>query len=104
MNQTTQPPMLVCLLGPPAVGKMSVGQELERLTGFQLFYNHQIFDLVTDYFPWGTPACHRLVMAFRTAFCTEAVRAGRSLIITDVWDFDGPLAAMLPPFMAPFHE
>ncbi len=83
---------------------MTVGQELERLTGFRLFHSHQIFDLVTDYFSWQTLACHRLVMAFRTAFCTEAVRAGTSLIVTDTWDFDAPLAGTLPPFLEPFRE
>ena len=29
----------VCVFGPPAVGKMTVGHELVRLTGFKLFHN-----------------------------------------------------------------
>src|SRR5947209_7588745 len=90
-------PTLVLLLGPPAVGKMTVGQELERLTGFRLFHNHQIFDLVTDYFPFETPACHRLVNAFRTQFFTEGVRAGTNLITTDAWGFNQPLVRTVPP-------
>jgi hypothetical protein len=32
--------MLVIVFGPPAVGKMTVGLELERLTGFRLFHRH----------------------------------------------------------------
>jgi hypothetical protein len=32
------PPTLVCIFGPPAVGKMTVGQELVVRTGFRLFH------------------------------------------------------------------
>ena len=38
--------MLVILFGPPAVGKMAVGIELERQTGFRLFHNHMSVDPV----------------------------------------------------------
>jgi shikimate kinase len=30
----------IVIFGPPAVGKMTVGQELARLTGYKLFHNH----------------------------------------------------------------
>lgn len=40
----------VCILGDSAVGKMTVGQELERLTGFSLFHNHMTIELVLDVF------------------------------------------------------
>jgi hypothetical protein len=90
-------PLLMVLLGPPAVGKMTVGQELARRTGFRLIHAHQFFDLVTDYFPFETPACHRLVQAWRTAFCSEAVAAGMDLITTDAWDFNLPRARTVPP-------
>jgi hypothetical protein len=33
---------LAIIFGPPAVGKMTVGLELERLTGFRLFHNHMV--------------------------------------------------------------
>jgi hypothetical protein len=36
---------LVIIFGPPAVGKMAVGMELEHLTGFRLF--HMTVDPVT---------------------------------------------------------
>jgi tRNA uridine 5-carbamoylmethylation protein Kti12 len=32
---------LVIIFGPPAVGKMTVGLELERLTAFRLFHNRR---------------------------------------------------------------
>lgn len=37
---------LVIITGPHAVGKMTVGQELERLTGLKLFHNHMTIDIV----------------------------------------------------------
>lgn len=34
------------LYGPPAVGKLTVAKELERLAGIKVFDNHQIIDVV----------------------------------------------------------
>ncbi len=38
---------LVILFGPPAVGKMTVGYELEKLTGLRLFHNHMTVDPIS---------------------------------------------------------
>ncbi|MHB8578151.1 MAG: AAA family ATPase, partial [Dehalococcoidia bacterium] len=86
-------PALVCLFGAPAVGKMTVGQELERLTGFRLFHLHQVLDLVLDYFPYSIdPAAsyERLVVSYRRQFFEEAARGGLQLITTAGWRFDLP--------------
>lgn len=32
----------VIIMGPHAVGKMTVGQELAKITGLRLFHNHMI--------------------------------------------------------------
>jgi len=94
MNETeTGAPTLVFLFGPPAVGKMTVGQELERLTGFRLFHLHQIIDLVLGYFPYSTDAdssYERLVVSFRRRFFEEAARSGLNVITTAGWRFDLP--------------
>ena len=45
---------LVVIIGPQAVGKMTVGQELAKITGLKLFHNHMTFDLVTEFFSVGT--------------------------------------------------
>ncbi|MCH7663235.1 MAG: shikimate kinase, partial [Chloroflexi bacterium] len=40
----------IILFGPLAVGKMTVGQELEKLTGLKLFHNHLTIELVLPFF------------------------------------------------------
>ena len=40
----------VILFGPLAVGKMTVGQELEKITGLKLFHNHMTIELVLPFF------------------------------------------------------
>ncbi len=49
---------LVIILGPHAVGKMTVGQELEKITELRLFHNHMSIELTRKLFSisnkeWG---------------------------------------------------
>lgn len=41
---------LVVILGAQAVGKMTVGQELKKITKLQLFHNHVMFELILEHF------------------------------------------------------
>jgi len=41
---------LVIILGPHAVGKMTVGQKLAEITGLKLFHNHMTIELVRNFF------------------------------------------------------
>ena len=41
---------LVFLIGNGAVGKMTVGQELMKLTGLRLFHNHMTIEPVIEVF------------------------------------------------------
>jgi hypothetical protein len=76
----------VCVFGPPAVGKMTVGHEIAQLTGFKLFHNHMTVDPVLDIFPFGSPPFGRLVSEFRRRIIEEAVAADLpGLIFTYVW-------------------
>ena len=38
---------LVILIGPQAIGKMTIGQELAKITELKLFHNHQTIDIVS---------------------------------------------------------
>jgi len=83
-------PWLVAIVGPPAVGKMTVGQQLAALTGFRLYYNHQVIDLLTPYFPFGTPPFERLATDYRRRFFEEAAAANLGIVATWGWRFDVP--------------
>src|SRR5713226_8691294 len=93
MSGADQTPTLVCLIGPPAVGKMTVGQELCRRTGFKLFHGHVVSDVLTPYFAFGTPPYLRLGRTWRRVFFEEALQAGLNLVMTTAWRFDMPVDA-----------
>ena len=82
-------PLLVFIVGPPAVGKMTVGTELARRTGLRLFHNHHTIDLVLQFFPYGTPPFQRLNGEFRRRIFEEVAASELpGLIFTYVWAFD----------------
>ena len=86
---TAAPPLLVVLVGPPAVGKMTVGTELARRTGLKLFHNHHTIDLVLNFFPFGSPPFKRLVREFRRRIMEAVAESGLpGLVFTYVWAFD----------------
>lgn len=79
----------VIIFGPPAVGKMTVGLELEKLTGIKLFHNHASIELVLNFFDFGTPPFKRLVDNFRRDIFEEVANSDlRGLIFTFVWGLD----------------
>lgn len=55
----------VLIFGPQAVGKMTVGQELERISELKLFHNHMSIEMVAPFFSYSTPPGKRLVRLFR---------------------------------------
>jgi hypothetical protein len=101
----SSPPTLVFILGPAAVGKMTVGQELAKLTGYRLLYNHMVVDLVTKFFPFGTPGFHRLARPFTLAIIEACADEGVSLIVTHGLLFDAPGSmAMLDDMARPYRD
>jgi len=81
----------VVIFGPPAVGKMSVGYLLARLTGFRLFHNHMTIELVLNFFGFGEPQLHRLVDEFRRRIFEEVAASDLpGLIFTYVWALEHP--------------
>lgn len=40
----------VLIFGPQAVGKMTVGYELEKVSDLKLFHNHMTIELVNPFF------------------------------------------------------
>lgn len=80
---------LIVLFGPQAVGKMTVGRALARLTPYRLFHNHATIEPLLEVFDWGTPAFETLKLEFRRRVIEEAVANGMpGLIFTFVWGLD----------------
>jgi len=46
---------LIFLYGMPATGKLTVAQELVAITGYKLFHNHLVVDLLLTVFDFGSP-------------------------------------------------
>ena len=40
----------IVIFGPPAVGKMAVGKEIQEATGIRLFHNHMAIEPVLNFF------------------------------------------------------
>ncbi len=80
---------LVVIFGPPAVGKMTVGDQLCRLTGYRLFHNHLTVEPVLDIFEFGSPPYTRLVSEFRRRVIEEAADWRLpGLVFTMVWGLE----------------
>ncbi len=80
---------LVCVIGPPAVGKMTVGREVCARTGFRLFHNHMSIEPLIGVFDFGSPSFNRINSMIRHQVITEAVVAGLpGLVFSYAWDFD----------------
>ena len=45
---------LIFMYGPPGVGKLTVARELSQLTGYKLFHNHLVVNLVYAVFDFKT--------------------------------------------------
>ena len=78
----------IFIIGAPASGKMTIGQELEKLTNAKLFHNHESIDFALkfmDEFSIEMLEFHQdITLAAMTAFA----RQGRNMIGTGVINFD----------------
>jgi len=81
---------LLFLLGDQAVGKMTVGQELAKITQLRLFHNHMTIELVYDLFGnknehWNT------IGRLRQVLCEDFAESNQyGMIYTRALDFSNP--------------
>src|SRR5690242_12713178 len=92
-------------MGPPAVGKMTVGREIAARSDFRLFHNHHTIEPLIEVFGYGSPPFELLNREFRRRVIEEAVRHEVDLIFTFVWNLADPEdAAYLAELIAPVVE
>jgi hypothetical protein len=102
---SARPPDLLFIIGPPAVGKMAVGAEIAKRTGFKLLHNHMTIEPLLRLFEWEDPAFQRLVAEFRNRILEESAQSTMpGLVFTVVWAFGHPgEAESIDRYAAPFR-
>ena len=82
-------PKFVLIIGPQAVGKMTVGQELEKITGYKLFYNHMTIEMVRKIFDYDKEAFQRMNQIIRYEVFKEFAKSDEEgIIFTGCFDFE----------------
>ena len=77
---------LLFLIGSGAVGKMTVGQELMKLTGLRLFHNHMTIEPVLEIFGTYNGAA---ISGMREVIFREFTKTDSyGMIFTYMWAFD----------------
>lgn len=96
----------IIIFGPPAVGKMTVGNEINKLTGIPVFHNHLSIEPILRFFPFGSPPFIRLVDAFRQNLVQEVANSDLpGLVFTFVWGLDEEAdAKFVADICKPFEE
>ena len=79
---------LIFIYGPPAVGKLTVAEELTALSGFKLFHNHLTLDLIKHIYPEHDHIRFKLVDKIRLNVFEYTVKNGTNLIFTYAYDGD----------------
>ena len=79
---------LVLIIGSGAVGKMTVGQELMKITDLRLFHNHMMIEPVIDVFGYFHG---RAIQQLREVIFEEFLKTDNAgMIFTLMWAFDMP--------------
>ncbi len=78
---------LIFIYGPPASGKLTISEELIKITGYKLFHNHITRDLVRDIYPDDLSEKYELVSNLRLEVFEFAARHNTNMIFT--WVYDG---------------
>lgn len=80
----------IILLGPPAVGKMTIGQELTKALDYKLFHNHLSIELALKISWYGSPEFKKInegirQLVFKTVAESKEIKG---FIFTLVMAFD----------------
>jgi len=81
---------LIFLLGPPAVGKMTIGQAIAQQIDYKLFHNHHSIELTLELFGHGSPEFKAINEGIRQLVFDTCAKSKKlkGLIFTLVMAFD----------------
>ncbi|MHC1694391.1 MAG: AAA family ATPase [Eubacteriales bacterium] len=80
---------LVVIFGPHAVGKMTVGQELCKITELKLFHNHMSIEIVSELFRNIPKERRRLIDLIRKEIFEAYSRSDEyGMVFTFMWALD----------------
>ncbi len=65
---------LVIIYGPPATGKLTVANELAKITKFKIFHNHLTVDLLNSLLEFGTDSYFNLSDKIRLELLEKAAK------------------------------
>ena len=87
-NLKEHPMKLVLIIGSGAVGKMTVGQELMKITDLRLFHNHMMIEPVIEIFNSFNGG---VIARLREVIFEEFLKTDNAgMIFTYMWAFDMP--------------
>lgn len=96
--------MNLVIIGAQASGKMTIGQEIEKMTDMTLFHNHDSIDFVSCFMEYG-PISAELIRKIRLNFFEAFAQSNQPLIFTVVIDFnDSNDIAFLRQIQDVFHS
>ncbi len=74
---------LIVIYGPPATGKLTVAQELSKITGYGIFHNHLTWDIISPFVKFGSEEQYGLNTKLRCDIIQEISRIGaKGMIFT----------------------
>lgn len=82
-------PNFIQIIGPQAVGKMTVGQELSKITGYKLLYNHMTIEMVRKIFDYDKKSFRKINSVIRYEIFKEFSKSDeKGIIFTGCFDFE----------------
>lgn len=96
---------LLVVIGPPAVGKMTVGRAICAASDFRLFHNHHTIEPLADVFGFGSPSFNALKDELRHRIIEVAAQHEVRLVFTFVWPVDeADDARVVREYLAPYVD
>lgn len=76
---------LVLIYGPYASGKLTIAEELRKITGYKFLENNAVNRPALQVFPFGSPVFDRISGSLRLNICREAAEHNVNLITSFVY-------------------